>query len=199
MLHGGVVLTRDETKTRILSVLEGLLETKPLGKIVITEITDAAEVSRQTFYYYFKNIYDVFLWAVKSRMAYYEGSVSGRFAPSPYETIIDLCDSLRNNRRMVYEFIDGGYAQRMKDDLRSYLFKVSLDNLAYILGSADPVKEVDMLARFHSEGYLGIVRNWVAKGMKDDIRDDLDNLRTAFRLVLDPAVVGRAESNVLKY
>ena len=191
-------MTRDETKARILEVLEKLLENKPLNKIVISEITDASNVSRQTFYYYFKNIYDVFLWAVRSRMKYNDVSASGRFAPSPCECLVDLCDSLKHRRKLVYEFIENGYAQQMKDDLRAYLYEVSLNNLGYLLGATNPKSELDVLARFHSEGYVGIVRDWVIKGMTYNIRDEFENLRSAFRMIMDPGVVGRAESNVLR-
>ncbi len=44
--------------------IEELLKTRPLDSITITAITQAAKVSRQTFYFHFGNVFDVYKWAV---------------------------------------------------------------------------------------------------------------------------------------
>ena len=189
-------MTRDDTKAKILDIIEKLVEEKPLSKIIINEITDASGVSRQTFYYYFKNIYDVYLWAVKSSMTYFDGRMSGRFAASPSECIVDLCKALQKNRKLTYEFIDCGYGTQMKNDLREYLLKVCRNNLGYILEGVDSGNQIDTLARFHTEGYIGLIRDWVDNDMSYDMAAEMEKLRLAFRMVMDQDIVRRAESNV---
>lgn len=52
----------EETK-RILAVsLKELMKNKPLEKISIRELTENANVNRQTFYYHFEDIYDLLKW-----------------------------------------------------------------------------------------------------------------------------------------
>ena len=50
------------TKKAFATSLKKLLSQKPLDKIKITDITEDCEVNRQTFYYHFKDIYDLLEW-----------------------------------------------------------------------------------------------------------------------------------------
>ena len=44
--------------------VEALLKKSPLDSITVTAITKEAKVSRQTFYFHFDNVFDVYKWAV---------------------------------------------------------------------------------------------------------------------------------------
>lgn len=57
-------MSRDRTKNIIVQAVEELLMEKPLDGITITAITNLAKVSRQTFYFHFNNVFDVYKWAV---------------------------------------------------------------------------------------------------------------------------------------
>ncbi|WP_431030495.1 TetR/AcrR family transcriptional regulator C-terminal domain-containing protein [Lysinibacillus sp. LZ02] len=41
------------------------MQTKPLEKISIQEVTDNADLNRQTFYYHFEDIYDLLKWTLE--------------------------------------------------------------------------------------------------------------------------------------
>lgn len=56
MKHG------DETKRLLATSLKTLMKNKPLEKISIRELTDHANMNRQTFYYHFEDIYDLLKW-----------------------------------------------------------------------------------------------------------------------------------------
>ena len=51
------------TKRALAQSLKKLLQTKPLSKITINDIAEDCGVSRMTFYYHFKDIYDLVEWA----------------------------------------------------------------------------------------------------------------------------------------
>ena len=51
------------TKRAIEASLKKLLLTKPLDKITISDITNDCGINRMTFYYHFKDIYDLVEWA----------------------------------------------------------------------------------------------------------------------------------------
>ena len=46
------------TKLALEASLKELLRTKPIDKITINDLTEHCGISRMTFYYHFKNIYD---------------------------------------------------------------------------------------------------------------------------------------------
>ena len=50
------------TKRALEASLKKLLTKKPLDKITITDITEDCGINRMTFYYHFKDIYDLVEW-----------------------------------------------------------------------------------------------------------------------------------------
>ena len=50
------------TKQALKTSLEKLLAKKPLDKITINDLTSDCGISRMTFYYHFKDIYDLVEW-----------------------------------------------------------------------------------------------------------------------------------------
>ncbi|MBQ7990325.1 MAG: TetR/AcrR family transcriptional regulator C-terminal domain-containing protein [Oscillospiraceae bacterium] len=52
----------ERTKIWIAEKMKALMKTKPLNKIRVTEICRAAEIERPTFYYHFKDKYDLVAW-----------------------------------------------------------------------------------------------------------------------------------------
>ena len=50
------------TKKVIAASLKRLLEQKPLTKITVTDIARDCHISRHTFYYHFRDVYDLMEW-----------------------------------------------------------------------------------------------------------------------------------------
>ena len=51
------------TKRALEQSLKNLLLQKPLNKITISDIADDCGINRMTFYYHFKDIYDLVEWS----------------------------------------------------------------------------------------------------------------------------------------
>ena len=56
------ILVAQTTKRALEASLKKLLLKKPLNKITINDITEDCGVNRMTFYYHFKDIYDLVDW-----------------------------------------------------------------------------------------------------------------------------------------
>ncbi len=52
----------ERTKIWIADTMRRLMAQKPIDKIRVTEICQAAEIERPTFYYHFKDKYDLVAW-----------------------------------------------------------------------------------------------------------------------------------------
>ena len=52
----------DRTKLWIADKMKSLMEKKSLDKIRVTEICREAQIERQTFYYHFRDKYDLVAW-----------------------------------------------------------------------------------------------------------------------------------------
>ena len=57
------------TKEAIAASLKRLLTQKPLSKITVTDIAKECKVSRHTFYYHFRDVYDLMEWIYRSQEA----------------------------------------------------------------------------------------------------------------------------------
>ena len=56
-------LASDTAKREICAALKGLMAQKPLTKITINDIAEDCGINRMTFYYHFKDIYDLVEWS----------------------------------------------------------------------------------------------------------------------------------------
>ena len=52
------------TKLALEVSLKELLRTKPIDRITINDLTEHCGISRMTFYYHFKDIYDLVEWGM---------------------------------------------------------------------------------------------------------------------------------------
>ena len=86
------------TKRALEQSLKNLLREKPLSKITVTDITEDCGVNRMTFYYHFRDIYDLIEWVcVEDAARALEGHAAARAAhiherilalPRGYDSVI---------------------------------------------------------------------------------------------------------------
>ena len=62
MKHEEISLT---TKRALAAALKDAMARKPLQKITVTELIQAADVNRKTFYYHFSDIYELLKWTLE--------------------------------------------------------------------------------------------------------------------------------------
>ena len=62
MVLGGEKMSEIMTKRALEQALKSVLKTKNLKKVTIQDIADECGINRNTFYYHFKDIYDLVEW-----------------------------------------------------------------------------------------------------------------------------------------
>lgn len=58
------------TKKALAASLKDLMETKPFERITVGEICDACELNRKSFYYHFKDKYDLVEWIFNTELVF---------------------------------------------------------------------------------------------------------------------------------
>ena len=66
------------TKRVLADALKELMQTRPLAKISVGDITAHCGINRQTFYYHFKDKYDLVGWIYSTETLPFMGSFSDR-------------------------------------------------------------------------------------------------------------------------
>lgn len=147
--------------------LKNLLSKSTLDKITVKEITDSCGVKRQTFYYHFKDIYDLLEWTFLQ-----EG-----------EQIVDrdrLCETWQDVYLEVFRYIEknknftiNAYNSVGREHLERFLYRIVydlIDRFLRQLDKAEKIKKEDrhFICDFYKFGLVGIILEWLGTGMKDD-------------------------------
>ena len=153
------------TKRALEASLKNLLLQKPLIKISISDITEDCGINRMTFYYHFKDIYDLVEWSCQ------EDASRALAGNKTYETwqqgILQLIRAVQDNK----PFIMHVYHSVSREQVEQYLYKM-LDPLLRIFVERlnIPVKEEDkqFIIDFYKYGFVGLALEWIRRDMKTD-------------------------------
>lgn len=166
------------TKKALAASLKKLLSGKPLDKITVTDIAEDCGVNRQTFYYHFRDIYDLLEWFFLSEAT---STVEGNKTYDTWQQgYLQIFDRMLDNK----SFILHTYHSVSKEELEKYLFDITHDFLMEVIeekaqGTKATEKEKEFIATFYKYGFTGLLLGWIAGGMKekpDEIIDNLSNL-----------------------
>ena len=153
------------TKRALEASLKKLLLEKPLNKITINDITEDCGVNRMTFYYHFKDIYDLVDWILMEDAA---KTMEGRQSFDTWtEAFLDILHQIRDNKALVLNV----YRSVGREQVEQYLYKM-LDPLLRMFVEREniPVQEEDkqFIIDFYKYALVGMVLEWVRRDMKTE-------------------------------
>ena len=163
------------TKAALEESLKRLLLKKPLDKITITDITTDCGISRMAFYYHFKDIYDLVEWScVEDGTKALQGK---KTSESWTEGLTQIFEAVLENK----PFIMNVYHSVQRDKIESFLYKLTYQLIADVVEekcSRDHLPETDkqFIADFYKYGFVGIMLDWIDRGMKEDYQKIVDLL-----------------------
>lgn len=163
------------TKKAIMQCFIQMLNESPMDKISVVDIAERCGINRNTFYYYYCDIYALVkeLFTIEAQhIAEKELSCA-----TWQEVCLEALEFVRENRRAVYHLFHSNH----RDLLEEYLYDVAhLEMVNFVRREAEgmPVKEEDInsLALFYTSALVGLVTRWMLEGMKADVESILDNI-----------------------
>ena len=103
----------DLTKRALSEALSEQLKEKPFEQITVTDIARKAGLNRQTFYYHFRDLYDLIAFSVKQRI---HAILPDMESTEDWEfDLVTVLTALREERDSVYKLehsLDQGYVKR---------------------------------------------------------------------------------------
>ena len=165
------------TKKAFATSLKKLLSQKPLDKIKITDITEDCEVNRQTFYYHFKDIYDLLEWVYTNEATRALGDK--KTYDTWQEGFYEIFEYILENK----VFVSNTYNSVSREYLERYLYNETY----YLLLGVVEEKSKDMsvrekdksfIADFYKFAFVGLVIDWIRKGMMEEPKDIIKRLNT---------------------
>ena len=155
------------TKRALEASLKNLLLKKPLDKITIQDIADDCGISRMTFYYHFKDIYDLVEW---SCMEDATRALAGKKTYSTWQQgFLQIFEAVQENR----PFIMNVYHSVSREQVERYLYEITYGLLIGVVEEAAAgmqVREEDkkFIADFYKFAFVGLMLEWIRGGMKQD-------------------------------
>ena len=163
------------TKRAIEASLKHLLLKKPLDKITINDIAEDCGISRMTFYYHFKDIYDLVEWIC------YEDAAKVLGDNKTYDTwqegFLDLFELVLENK----DFIMNVYNSVSKEHIETYLYKLTfklMEDVVEEQAKGMNVNDMDkyFIANFYKYAFVGLMLEWIKDGMKKDPKKIVEKL-----------------------
>ena len=140
---------------------------KPLNKITISDITEDCGISRMTFYYHFKDIYDLVEWACVEDAA---RALEGKKTYDTWqEGFLNIFQAVLDNK----PFIMNVYRTVSRERIEQYLNPLIHSLLLGVVEEKSvglTVSEADknFIATFYEYALIGIMLEWINGNMKED-------------------------------
>lgn len=163
------------TKNAIRRSFIELLAERPFDKISVRDIAERSEVTRNTFYYYYTDIYalaeDVFESEIEKLSERVEGYDSWQKA------FLTATSFAAENKRMILHLHNSAHS----DILARYYHKTILTTmLSYVRKEAEGLNvsesQIMALARFYTAALAGLTLEWIGSGMKGEPDSFIDDL-----------------------
>jgi Transcriptional regulator len=163
------------TKHALEDSLKHLLLQKPLNKITISDIANDCGINRMTFYYHFKDIYDLVEWICIEETA---RAVNGK---KTYDT---WQQGFLQTFQMVLQnkpFILNVYHSMNHEQIELYFYTITYDLLIGVVeekavGMSVNESDKKFIAHFYTLAFVGLLLDWIKKGMNEAPEAIVDRL-----------------------
>ena len=155
------------TKRALEQSLKNLLLKKPLTKITVGDITEDCGINRMTFYYHFKDIYDLVEWSCL------EDAKRALEEKKTYDTwqqgFLQIFKAVQENKPFilnVYRCVPREQVEKYQQPLVDQLLLNVINEEAAGITVRDEDKQ--FIAQVYSYMFIGLMLDWI----KDDMRED---------------------------
>lgn len=173
------------TKRALEQSLKNLLLKKPLTKITINDIAEDCGINRMTFYYHFKDIYDLVEWSCieDARKALEEKKTHDTWQ----QGFLQLFEAVRDNKPFimnVYHCVDREQVEKYLNPLVDDLLMGVIEEQAAGMTVRDEDKQ--FIAKVYAYSFVGLMLDWI----RDDMKDDPEELVKKFAMVIQGDLAG---------
>ena len=165
------------TKRALEQSLKNLLLKKPLTKITINDIAADCGINRMTFYYHFKDIYDLVEWSCleDARRALEEKKTHDTWQ----QGFLQIFEAVRENK----PFVMNVYGCVPREQVEKYLKPLVDSLLLEVIGEESGklrVRDEDkkFIADVYVYIFIGLMLDWIKDDMKENPKKIVDRLAT---------------------
>ncbi len=143
------------TKRALASSLKELMETKPFAKISVSDICEACDMNRKSFYYHFKDKYDLVNWI------YYTECVTAlrkKEYHASWGLLEDLCAYFYDNRSFYRKTLQVDGQNSFSEYLRDIMESIISSDMEEFFDRDDTLT---FYVDFYTDAFLCAVKRWL--------------------------------------
>ncbi|MCF0118007.1 MAG: TetR/AcrR family transcriptional regulator C-terminal domain-containing protein [Bacilli bacterium] len=173
-----------KTEEKLGEALKELMSKEPLDKITVKRLTTICGINRQTFYYHFRDLYDLLTWI------YLNETVTGLDSIQTWNDILlAFCDYVEQNKAFVLNTLSSAGRELFKEFIFNGIYAKYLRVIAYKdIDGVLAVEERKFISRFYTAAFLYSLLNWIDNGMKEDRAVLLNRLSILAEGTIDDAI-----------
>ena len=162
-------------KRVLASTLKEMAEKKSLSKITINDLTQACDVSRQTFYNNFKDIYELVEWIYLKEVV--TPIERGKIYDKWQDALTSIFQYISENHVFVlntYRSFGKGFLEKV---LRQEI-ELFLSNQVFkkIKVTKEEAKQVEFSYSFYTYALVGVGLDWIEKQMPESVEELVERI-----------------------
>ncbi len=159
----------DITKRALATAFEQLLTRKPYDKITVKDVVETAHVNRQTFYYHFRDLYDLTRWIFRSEAARILSDIS---LQTWQQSLAEAFSCIMQHRVLILNV----FHSPNRDELDQFIHHVSHPLFVSLVANSQrnrntPPEDCALIAWCYTYALTGMILEWVRGNMKTDPMD----------------------------
>ncbi len=158
---------REDMKILIAENFTALLEKKDIDKITVKQLIEECHISRQTFYYHFRDIMDVLEWTF--RRAATEAAEQSLESENHLDALRIFTSFVSENKNKLDRLVNSKNWIQIEgilvESVAMYLGKIARSKFSDIEISYD---DMEMMLRFYASGMVGVILHYSRKNQLDE-------------------------------
>jgi len=147
------------TKRALATALRELMEEVPFDKIQITHICDRCDMNRKSFYYHFKDKYDLLNWIFDTEIiSFAQRYFISQKVKERIEEIRDVCNYFYENRNFYRKALKVEGQNSFSEHFREYVMPIIKMRISHFI-DADDVGEFEL--NFFTDAVICAIERWL--------------------------------------
>ena len=160
-------MAQQYTKKKIREEFIKILNERPLNKITVKDIASACKINRNTFYYYYTDVYALLSELFQTELQTVIDEYNDTFS---WEESFIVATKVALENKIAINHV---YNSMQREELEDYIYNVSGHVMnRYVEKLSDGISassgDKKLIASFYQCALTEMVLRWIASGMKED-------------------------------
>ena len=161
-----------KTEQLIADALKKLMSNESFDRITVQELSSACNIKRQTFYYHFRDIYDLLTWIFLN-----ENTLINKNVKDWKEMVKQIVKYVNKNKSFVKHILESSAQDLFEQFVYSYFYSQILRQLVTLdKENRFTSEERKFYVTYYTSAMTSCVILWIEQGMKEKVEDLLNKL-----------------------